>query len=218
MLEHPTFRPKVRSLGHTTAGGVDSLQLFTTGTGPDAGEEEGFPGPDNPSKMRRSVENAEHVGLFPYSPIPMPRDTPSRLGHANRAQPIPASAFGLSTNNPSPVAGPALAPSSAAIALLARRLAPHVPAQDTLTEINRELGLFAPRQGQIYREEQRRRRSIYDRGTSAAEYEAYHQTLRDPALDTYQSRHGGRVNTSNVASLRYAQMTPEVDLGYLSDY
>lgn len=26
------------------------------------GTEEPFPGPDNPSKMRRSVENAEHVG------------------------------------------------------------------------------------------------------------------------------------------------------------
>ena len=27
-----------------------------------AGSEDKFPGPDNPSKMRRSVENAEHVG------------------------------------------------------------------------------------------------------------------------------------------------------------
>lgn len=26
------------------------------------GTEDKFPGPDNPSKMRRSVENAEHVG------------------------------------------------------------------------------------------------------------------------------------------------------------
>ncbi|KAI9677582.1 MAG: hypothetical protein M1817_006536 [Caeruleum heppii] len=48
MLEHPSFRPK----------------LFHTGTGPLAGQEDTFPGPDNPSKMRRSVENAEHVGLF----------------------------------------------------------------------------------------------------------------------------------------------------------
>ncbi|CAK7203559.1 hypothetical protein SEUCBS139899_006293 [Sporothrix eucalyptigena] len=29
-----------------------------------AGREEEFPGPDNPSKMKRSCENAEHVGLF----------------------------------------------------------------------------------------------------------------------------------------------------------
>ncbi|PGG98555.1 hypothetical protein GX51_06751 [Blastomyces parvus] len=80
MLEHPSFRPKI----------------FHTGTGPLAGSEDRFPGPDNPSKMRRSVENAEHVGLF------------------------------------------------------------------------------APRVGQQYRDEQRRRRSQFDRGTSAAEREAYY--------------------------------------------
>ncbi|ETI23324.1 hypothetical protein G647_05124 [Cladophialophora carrionii CBS 160.54] len=48
MLEHPAFRPK----------------LFLAGNFPNAGQEEPFPGPDNQSKMRRSVENAEHVGLF----------------------------------------------------------------------------------------------------------------------------------------------------------
>ncbi|KAL2383687.1 hypothetical protein RJZ90_002438 [Blastomyces dermatitidis] len=80
MLEHPSFRPKI----------------FHTGTGPLAGSEDRFPGPDNPSKMRRSVENAEHVGLF------------------------------------------------------------------------------APRVGQQYRDEQRRRRSQFDRGTTAAEREAYY--------------------------------------------
>ncbi|EED12548.1 meiosis protein MEI2, putative [Talaromyces stipitatus ATCC 10500] len=48
MLEDPSFRPK----------------LFYTGTGPLAGTEEPFPGPNNMSKMRRSVENAEQVGLF----------------------------------------------------------------------------------------------------------------------------------------------------------
>ena len=32
-------------------------------------------------------------------------------------------------------------------------------------------GLFAPRQGQAYREEQRRRRSQFDRGTPGAELE-----------------------------------------------
>lgn len=51
MLEHPSFRPK----------------LFHT-TGPLLGMEDKFPGPDNPSKMRRSVENAEHVGqCFPIT-------------------------------------------------------------------------------------------------------------------------------------------------------
>ncbi|KAK9581087.1 hypothetical protein V6Z92_008182 [Aspergillus fumigatus] len=84
MLEHPSFRPKI----------------FHTGTGPLAGTEDRFPGPDNPSKMRRSIENAEHIGLF------------------------------------------------------------------------------APRVGQQYRDEQRRRRSQFDRGTTAAEREiVYVQTI-----------------------------------------
>ncbi|KAL3448637.1 hypothetical protein BJX65DRAFT_295126 [Aspergillus insuetus] len=84
MLEHPSFRPKI----------------FHTGTGPLTGTEDRFPGPDNPSKMRRSIENAEHVGLF------------------------------------------------------------------------------APRVGQQYRDEQRRRRSQFDRGTTAAEREiVYVRTL-----------------------------------------
>ena len=38
-------------------------QIFHTGSDAKSGEEEKFPGPDNPSKMRRSVENAEHVGM-----------------------------------------------------------------------------------------------------------------------------------------------------------
>ncbi|EFW22537.1 meiosis protein MEI2 [Coccidioides posadasii str. Silveira] len=92
MLEHPSFRPK----------------LFYTGSGPLAGTEEPFPGPDNPSKMRRSVENAEHVGMYKL----------------------------VKTSVPKP-------------------------------------GLFAPRVGQQYRDEQRRRRSQYDRGTTAAERETY---------------------------------------------
>ncbi|OTA93327.1 hypothetical protein M434DRAFT_31100 [Hypoxylon sp. CO27-5] len=51
MLEAPHYRPK----------------LFFTLNGPRpdlAGEEEPFPEPDNQSKMKRSCENAEHVGLF----------------------------------------------------------------------------------------------------------------------------------------------------------
>ncbi|SPQ22724.1 f8625fbd-b7d2-42f0-902b-fa845fd9621f [Thermothielavioides terrestris] len=51
MLEAPHYRPK--------------LYYTTNGPRPDlAGQEEEFPGPDNLSKMRRSCENAEHVGLF----------------------------------------------------------------------------------------------------------------------------------------------------------
>ncbi|KAI1340448.1 RNA recognition motif 2-domain-containing protein [Xylariaceae sp. FL0016] len=94
MLEAPHYRPK----------------LYFTLNGPrpeHAGEEETFPGPDNQSKMKRSCENAEHVGLF------------------------------------------------------------------------------TPNAGQHYRDEQRRRRSQYDRGTRLAEmeeydYEAMHRTYYSP--------------------------------------
>ncbi|QUC19496.1 uncharacterized protein UV8b_03737 [Ustilaginoidea virens] len=51
MLEAPHYRPK----------------LYYTSNGPRpglAGQEEPFPDPDNQSKMKRSCENAEHVGLF----------------------------------------------------------------------------------------------------------------------------------------------------------
>ncbi|OAX79451.1 hypothetical protein ACJ72_06232 [Emergomyces africanus] len=99
MLEHPSFRPKI----------------FHTGTGPLAGTEDRFPGPDNPSKMRRSVENAEHVGLF------------------------------------------------------------------------------APRVGQQYRDEQRRRRSQFDRGTTAAEREAYY-VRASPSFTPRRGNGNGNMN------------------------
>lgn len=41
---------------------VDIEKIFRTCSDALAGEETEFPSPDNPSKMRRSVENAEHVG------------------------------------------------------------------------------------------------------------------------------------------------------------
>ncbi|KAF4587563.1 meiosis protein MEI2 [Ophiocordyceps camponoti-floridani] len=51
MLEAPHYRPK--------------LYFTCNGPMPDlAGQEESFPDPDNQSKMKRSCENAEHVGLF----------------------------------------------------------------------------------------------------------------------------------------------------------
>ncbi|KAK0645879.1 RNA recognition motif 2-domain-containing protein [Cercophora newfieldiana] len=51
MLEQPHYRPK--------------LYFTSNGPMPDlAGQEEPFPEPDNQSKMKRSCENAEHVGLF----------------------------------------------------------------------------------------------------------------------------------------------------------
>ncbi|KAI1433961.1 RNA recognition motif 2-domain-containing protein [Xylaria sp. CBS 124048] len=51
MLEAPHYRPK---LYYTLNGPCPEF----------SGEEEAFPGPDNQSKMKRSCENAEHVGLF----------------------------------------------------------------------------------------------------------------------------------------------------------
>ncbi|KAG7290986.1 hypothetical protein NEMBOFW57_000993 [Staphylotrichum longicolle] len=51
MLEAPHYRPK--------------LYYTSNGPRPDlSGQEEPFPEPDNQSKMKRSCENAEHVGLF----------------------------------------------------------------------------------------------------------------------------------------------------------
>lgn len=62
MLEHPSFRPKVTRKSPILSQSAKGVQIFHTGQGPSAGTEDKFPGPDNPSKMRRSVENAEHVG------------------------------------------------------------------------------------------------------------------------------------------------------------
>lgn len=66
MLEPPHYRPKVSSVNHTLISPTKTgnYQLFKTihdqfGR---AGEEEDFPESDNASKLKRSCENAEHVG------------------------------------------------------------------------------------------------------------------------------------------------------------
>ncbi|KAK5663908.1 hypothetical protein OQA88_119 [Cercophora sp. LCS_1] len=65
MLEAPHYRPK--------------LYYTCNGPKPDkAGEEEPFPKPDNQSKMKRSCENAEHVGLFTPSSGQQLRDDQRR--------------------------------------------------------------------------------------------------------------------------------------------
>lgn len=62
MLEHVSFRPKVSSQYFCSIGDrLNMVQVFHT-VGPMVGKEDNFPGPDNASKMRRSVENAAHVG------------------------------------------------------------------------------------------------------------------------------------------------------------
>lgn len=78
-----------------------------------AGQEEPFPEPDNQSKMKRSCENAEHVGEL----------------HT--------------------------------CACFLDMLSLLLP------------GLFTPNAGQHFRDEQRRRRSQYDRGTRLAALEEY---------------------------------------------
>lgn len=71
MLEAPHYRPKVGHppvlilyiLGPEALTNTGQLYYTSNGPMPDlAGQEEPFPEPDNQSKMKRSCENAEHVG------------------------------------------------------------------------------------------------------------------------------------------------------------
>lgn len=117
MLEAPHYRPKVLARPplspRITAYKIEQLYFTSNGPMPElAGQEESFPDPDNQSKMKRSCENAEHVGVLQNS------------------------------------------------VLLA------------LVESD-NIGLFTPNAGQHFRDEQRRRRSQYDRGTRLAALEEY---------------------------------------------
>lgn len=195
------------------------IQLYITGSGPDAGEEEDFPPPDNPSKMRRSVENAEHVGLF--------RHPSRRRSHAQRATTthiqnlyylLPATGLRstastmLHTNPHDPFTGIA----SSSLCIDGETLKRHVASTDNFIST----GLFAPRQGQMYREEQRRRRSQYDRGTPGAELEAHTQRLTDPALSAYPASSYAAVtmNTSHYNDLLFHQGAPGPSTWYQHDY
>ena len=72
MLEHPGFRPKVNIRNNYLVQKLlNKFKIFHTGKGVLAGTEDTFPGPDNPSKMRRSVENAEHVGGYLEMMLPV---------------------------------------------------------------------------------------------------------------------------------------------------
>jgi hypothetical protein len=65
MLEAPHYRPKVcpHSPGLATSQLTNQLYFTSNGPRPElSGQEEVFPPPDNQSKMKRSCENAEHVG------------------------------------------------------------------------------------------------------------------------------------------------------------
>jgi len=69
MLEPPHYRPKVsKERNQEAVFETKHPKLFFTSNGPKpelAGQEEPFPKPDNQSKMKRSCENAEHVGMYP---------------------------------------------------------------------------------------------------------------------------------------------------------
>jgi hypothetical protein len=63
------------------------------------------------------------------------------------------------------------------------------------------LGLFAPRAGQHYRDEQRRRRSRYDRGTRLAALEEYDYEEYYSAEQDFQGPYTGQ--TTFTLSLSY---------------
>lgn len=58
------------------------------------------------------------------------------------------------------------------------------------------LGLFAPRAGQRYRDEQRRRRSRYDRGTRLAALEEYDYEEYYSAEQGFQGPYTGQISFS----------------------
>jgi len=99
MCERPAFRPKVCSLSPLIFVYLTFLQLYKTGPGPDAGQEEPFPLPDNESKLRRSLDNAETVGL--YKPYSLNGSTPAQA--ADTIIPAPKNqAAGGSYTTPAP--------------------------------------------------------------------------------------------------------------------
>ena len=57
-------------------------------------------------------------------------------------------------------------------------------------------GLFAPRVGQQYRDEQRRRRSQFDRGTMAAERETWMRSGGSHRSPTRYFNHGNMMSPS----------------------
>ncbi|KAK5942152.1 hypothetical protein PMZ80_006107 [Knufia obscura] len=178
MMENPSFRPK----------------LYRVGNGEDAGLEEDFPAPDNAAKLKRSCDNAEHVGLYiPESPT-RPRFSPS-YGPDTTPAPRNQKAGGVYTK-PAPTRR-ALAFKQALDHLEGRyaeretnadiypnhTFPPSQPGEHTSSMRRRSSksktlanvllpGLFAPRESQIFKERNRRQYSQYDRGTPGAMSEA----------------------------------------------
>lgn len=63
-----------------------------------AGQEEPFPDPDNQSKMKRSCENAEHVGMF-IQPLMLENCGPQAniIYRQASSRPMQASTFAMSS-------------------------------------------------------------------------------------------------------------------------
>ena len=148
MIEDESYRPKVYLFICFSINAYIS-QLFIVGRGRLAGQEEEFPGPDNPSKLRRSIANADTRGMslnFLFS---------------QRTWPSPAIHFCMVL---------------VAIPFFGLQLIHHTLFLQSLTHYL-DGGLYPARTGQAMRDAQRSRSSPYDRGTTAAEYEAYMQGL-----------------------------------------
>jgi len=171
---------------------ANTPQLYRTGNGPDAGTEDAFPKPDNHAKLKRSCDNAEHVGLYlPESPISPGGFIPAQ-GPATIPAPRNQRAGGFYTR---PVHTRGAVAFNRALALLEHQLQhednPYLPSSPqspsptsehthpmrrsstflgTVTDTSSS-GLYAPREGQAYRERQRRQFSQFDRGTPGAESE-----------------------------------------------
>ena len=162
--------------------------MFYTG-GPLAGEKEKFPDADNIAKLKRSVDNAEQVGLYiPPSPrylgdtmdsrdasIPSPKAQRPGGHYIAPAQNRVAiqiirdlarmhDQYGLGTDLASPIS----LSSKSSTSPTSEHIFPQL--SYTLIEIANysTVGLYAPREGQAYRERQRRQFSHFDRGTSPA--------------------------------------------------
>ncbi|KAI9686315.1 MAG: hypothetical protein M1820_010649 [Bogoriella megaspora] len=72
MQEYDNYRPKL---------------YFTESDGDKCGEEAPFPPPDNPSKLKRSCDNAQHIGLFPPRGGNFNRDDRRRRSQFDRGTP-----------------------------------------------------------------------------------------------------------------------------------
>ena len=169
------------------------LQLYRTGRGADAGAEEDFPKPDNHAKLKRSCDNAEHVGLYlPEPPTASPGNFTPTYGPSTLPPPRNQRAGGNYTR-PADTRGaiafnralahledgvqhednPYLPPSPESLSPISEHSQPMRCRFTFLSEIADILvsGLYAPREGQAYRERQRRQFSQFDRGTPGAESE-----------------------------------------------